>query len=59
LASTYLRIGEKEKANAAVRDALQTKPDWTTRLVESSYPLQSASLVALVDDLRQAGLPDE
>ena len=59
LASTYLRMGEQEKANAAVRDALQTKPDWTTKLVESSYPLRSASLVALVDDLRKAGLPDQ
>jgi TolB-like protein/predicted Zn-dependent protease len=59
LASTYLRIGEQEKANAAVRDALQTKPDWTTKLVESSYPLRPASLVALVDDLRKAGLPDK
>jgi adenylate cyclase len=59
LASTYLRIGEPEKANAAVRDVLQTKPDWTTKVVESSYPLQSASLVALVDDLRKAGLPDK
>jgi adenylate cyclase len=59
LASTYLRIGEPEKANAAVREVLQTKPDWTTRLVESSYPLRSASLVALVDDLRKAGLPDK
>jgi len=58
LASTYLRMGQQEKAEAAVRDALQTKPDWTTRLVESSYPLRSASLVALVDDLRKAGLPD-
>jgi len=59
LASTYLRMGEQEKANAAVRDVLQTKPDWTTKLVESSYPLRSASLVALVDDLRKAGLPDK
>jgi adenylate cyclase len=58
LASTYLRMGQQEKAEAAVRDALQTKPDWTTRLVESSYPLRSTSLVALVDDLRKAGLPD-
>jgi adenylate cyclase len=59
LASTYLRMGEQEKANAAVRDVLQTKADWTTKLVESSYPLRSASLAALVDDLRKAGLPDE
>jgi adenylate cyclase len=59
LASTYLRMGEQEKANAAVREVLQTKPDWTTKLVESSYPLRSASLVALVDDLRKAGLPDK
>jgi hypothetical protein len=59
LASTYLRMGQQEKANAAVRDVLQTKPDWTTKLVESSYPLRSASLVALVDDLRKAGLPDK
>jgi adenylate cyclase len=59
LASTYLRLGEQEKANAAVRDVLQTKPHWTTKLVESSYPLRAASLVALVDDLRKAGLPDE
>jgi TolB-like protein/class 3 adenylate cyclase/Tfp pilus assembly protein PilF len=59
LASTYLRMGEQEKANAAVRDVLQTKPDWTTKLVESSYPPRSASLVALVDDLRKAGLPDK
>jgi TolB-like protein/Tfp pilus assembly protein PilF len=59
LASTYLRMGEQEKANAAVRDALQTKPDWTTRVVESSYPLRSASMAALVDDLRKAGLSDK
>jgi hypothetical protein len=52
-------MGEQEKANAAVRDVLQTKADWTTKLVESSYPLRSASLAALVDDLRKAGLPDE
>src|ERR1700727_1489123 len=45
--------------SAAVRDVLQIKPDWTTKLVESSYPLRSASLVALVDDLRKAGLPDK
>jgi TolB-like protein/class 3 adenylate cyclase/Tfp pilus assembly protein PilF len=59
LASCYLRIGEPEKANAAVRDVLQTKPGWTTRLVESSYPLRSATLAAFVDDLRKAGLPDQ
>jgi adenylate cyclase len=59
LASTYLRMGEQEKANAAVWDALQTNPDWTTKLVEASYPLRSASLAALVDDLRKAGLPDQ
>jgi adenylate cyclase len=59
LASTYLRMGEQEKANAAVRDVLQTKPGWTTKLVESSYPFRSVSLVALVDDLRKAGLPDK
>jgi hypothetical protein len=52
-------MGEQEKANAAVRDVLQTNPDWTTKLVESSYPFRSASLVALVDDLRKAGLPDK
>jgi TolB-like protein/class 3 adenylate cyclase/Tfp pilus assembly protein PilF len=59
LASTYLRTGQPEKAEAAVNDALQTKPDWTTKLVEASYPLRSASLVALVDDLREAGLPEK
>ena len=57
LASTYLRMGQQHKAEAVVRDALQTQPNWTTGIVEESYPLRPASLGALVRDLRKVGLP--
>jgi adenylate cyclase len=59
LASTYLRIGQQEKAEAAIKDVLEIKPGWTTKLAEASYPMRPASLVALVEDLRKAGLPDK
>ena len=59
LASTYVRMGHQQKAEAAISDALQGQPNWTIKVVEESYPLQSASLAALVADLRKAGLPDQ
>jgi adenylate cyclase len=59
LASTYLRMGQQEKAEATVRDVLEIKPSWTTKVVEASYPLRPTSLIALVEDLRKAGLPDQ
>ena len=59
LASTYLGMGQQQKAMTAVREALQYQPNWTTKVVEESYPLQPASLAALVEDLRKAGLPDQ
>ena len=59
LASIYVRMGQQQKAEAAISDALQGQPNWTIKVVEESYPLQSASLAALVADLRKAGLPDQ
>jgi adenylate cyclase len=59
LASTYIRLDQQQKAEAAIRDALQYQSNWTTKVVEESYPLRPASLAALVGDLRKAGLPDQ
>ena len=59
LASTYVRMGQQQKAEALIKDALQYQPNWTTKVVEESYPLRPASLAALVEDLREAGLPDQ
>jgi adenylate cyclase len=59
LASTYLRVGQQKEAEAAVRDVLEMNPSWTTKLVEASYPMPPAGLIALVEDLRKAGLPDK
>ena len=59
LASTYFRVGQQQKAEAAVRDALQYWPAWTTTAAEESYPMQPSSLAALIDDLRKTGLPDQ
>jgi adenylate cyclase len=59
LASTYLRLGQQERAGATIRDVLEIKRSWTTKVVEASYPIRPARLVALVDDLRKAGLPDQ
>ena len=59
LASTYIRMDQQQKAEAAIRDALQGQPNWTTKVVEESYPLRPASLAALIEDLRKAGLPDQ
>ena len=57
LASIYVRMGQQQKAEAAISDALQGQPNWTINVVEESYPLRPASLAALVEDLRKAGLP--
>ena len=59
LASIYVRMGQQQKAEAAISDALQGQPNWTINVVEESYPLRPASLAALVEDLRKAGLPDQ
>ena len=59
LASTYIRMGQQQKAETAVRDALQYQTTWTTKVVEELYPLRPASLAALVEDLRKAGLLDQ
>ena len=56
LASTYVRMGQQQKAEAAIRDALQGQSNWTIKVVEESYPLRPASIAALVEDLRKAGL---
>ena len=59
LASSFVRTGQQEKAEAAVNDALLTQPAWTTKIVEASYPFRPTSLASLVADLRKAGLKDE
>jgi hypothetical protein len=52
-------LGQQKEAEAAVRDILEMNPSWTTKLVEASYPMPPAGLIALVEDLRKAGLPDK
>jgi adenylate cyclase len=58
LVSTHLRMGQRQKAEAEVKHARQYQANWTTKVVEASYPLCAKSLAALVDDLREAGLPE-
>jgi adenylate cyclase len=59
LASTYVRMDQQQKAEATVKNGLQHQPNWTTKVVTESYPLGPASLAALIEDLRKAGLPDQ
>ena len=51
-------MGQQQKAQFAIRDGLQYQPNWTTKVVEDSYPLGPVSLAALVEDLGKVGLPD-
>ena len=58
LASTLLRMGQSEEAEAVIKSVLNEKPHWTVQLCKL-YPMSSASQPRFLKDLHDAGLPDE
>jgi adenylate cyclase len=59
LASCYLRLGRLEDAEWEVDQVVMTDPGFTASQIANSLPVKDRSaLNGLLDDLRQAGLPE-
>jgi adenylate cyclase len=59
LASSYMRLGRQEDAKWEVEQSLMSDPGFTVSQIASTLPLvDQAQLDRLLDDLRQAGLPE-
>lgn len=57
LASTFLRLGNKEAASTTIKHLLEENPSWTIRRVQGVY-IASPEFPKLAEDLRLAGLPE-